>query len=1146
MRFEVLGPLTVRTDDGDPVPVPEAKVRTLLAALLVRAPHPAPVDALVEDLWGGTRTPANPANSLQTKVSQLRRALAAEPGGRDLVTYGPTGYALRIAADATDAARFTAALTAAAYDETTAGPRARAGLLTDALALWRGPAYADFRDADFARTAAARLEEQHLTAHETLAELRLDLGEHAALADALADLVARHPLRERLRAAHLRALYGAGRPSEALAAYEDLRVRLADELGTDPGPELTALHGAMLRQEADLTPPPPAPAPASAPAAAEPPRTNLPAPTTGLVGRTGAVARVRELVRRDRLVTLTGPGGVGKTRLALEAAAGLAEDFPDGVWLVELAGTTGEGVPEAVAAALGVREDEAPGQVPARPAFEDEAGDREGGPGARLPVPGRGGPGEPPAGLVRTLAPHHALLLLDNCEHVLDATAPLVAHLLRHAPHLHVLTTSQDPLALTGETLEAVAPLGEDAAVRLFAERAAATAPGFALDDGNREAVALICRRLDGIPLAVELAATRVRALGVHDLADRLHDRFRLLSQVRRDAPARQRTLRAMIDWSWELLTPPERRALRRLAVFRGGFTLESAEAVLAPARDDTSGAPDARVPHELDAEDVLDLVTRLLDRSLLVTAPPAPGAPPRHRMLESVTAYSLERLGDAGESKELARRHAEHYADLAERAASTLHGRDQRRWLHRLDAETVNLRAALDRAAADGDAALALRLVNAQTWYWYLRGRLTEAIRSLVLALDLSTAAQGTAALPPELRTAWASAATARSAFSLLVGEDEGAYGAGEGGYGADKGTHGDGGGAHGAERGLDISGADARSRWLLAFARCGHDRSAEEARRIDGLLAEFRAAGDRWGEAAALATRSVRALYGGDLVGLRSDAERSAALYEELGDRWGQFQSAELLGVLAEITADYDVAARLQREGMRGAEELELWTEVSFRLSRLGRIALLTGDPDRADEYHERAARLAGQQSHRPAQQFAETGLALGARRRGDLDTAERLLLPWLDFNRRFAVTSGAALVLAQLGYVAEQRGDAARAETLHREGLEEARRTGDNRAVALALEGLAGARSLAGEHLAAAALLGEAAALRRAEGAPLPPAERTDVDRATARSRAAVGATAFEAAYEKGDAGRAAPARAVAVPRPVGGAGGHAGGH
>ncbi|WP_030668802.1 BTAD domain-containing putative transcriptional regulator [Streptomyces sp. NRRL B-1347] len=1102
MRFEVLGPLVVRGDDGARIPVPEPKVRTLLAALLARTGHPVPADTLVEDLWGAGKLPANPANSLQTKVSQLRRAI-----GRDTVAYGPAGYRIALAdadaGEATDAARFEA-LTARAY-RTDTGPRGQASLLTDALALWRGPAYADFRDADFTRAAAARLEEQRLTAQETLAEARLALGEHALLADDLTDLVAREPLRERLRAAHMRALYRAGRPSEALAAYHDLRTRLADELGTDPGPELAALHEAILRQDPDLTAPP---ADAVAPAAAvvAPPRTNLPAATTHLVGRADAVARVRELVRRERLVTLTGPGGVGKTRLALEAAADLMDDFPDGVWLVELAGTTADGVLEAVAAAVGVREDNA-----ARQAFEDD------GPGT-VPAGPRGqggaGSGNPrQAHLTRALAARRALLLLDNCEHVLDATAGLVAHLLRHAPHLRALTTSQEPLALGGETLEAVVPLGEDEAVRLFAERAAATAPGFALNDDNREAVALICRRLDGIPLAVELAATRVRALGVHALADRLHDRFRLLNQVRRDAPARQRTLRAMIDWSWELLSAPERRALRQLAVFRGGFTLESAEAVLGEAAEGTGSAGVAAGESESGGDAVLDLVARLLDRSLLATAGPGPGpdggGPVRHRLLESVAAYSLERLAAAGESKDLARHHAHHYADLAERAAPALHGPEQRHWLRRLDAETVNLRAALDWAAAAADTPLALRLVNALTWYWYMRGRLTEAIRSLALALSL----------PAGHGPARASAAAARGAFSLLAGEDACAHGSNC---------------AHDTDDTDDTDDADARSRWLLAFARCGFDRTPEEGQRVDALLAEFRAAGDRWGEAATLSARATRALYAGDLAVLRRDATLAAGLFDRLGDRWGQLQSSEQLGVLAEIAADYEGAARLQHDGVRGAEELELWTEVSFRLSRLGRLALLTGDDTRATDYHERAARLAARQSHRPAQQFAETGLALGARRRGDLDAAERLLLPWLDFNRRFGITSGAALILAQLGYAAEQRGDAARAETLHREGLDAAHDTGDNRAVALALEGLAGARALAGAHAEAAALLGRAAALRAAEGAPLPEAERADVDRATARGRAALGAGAFDTAVD------AARARGAVTPPPVTGVG------
>lgn len=358
MRFEVLGPLVVRTEGGAVVPVPEPKVRALLANLLLHEGRPVPADVLIDDLWGD-RLPGNPANTLQTKVSQLRRTLEkAEPGARELVAYGPSGYVLRVAAESTDAGRF-AELTALAYDaaeppadsRTRADSRTKVKWLSEALALWRGEAYADFRDAGFARATVARLEEQRLTAQEIRAELLLDLagpGEQGTLADELADLVAEQPLRERLRGAYMRALYRAGRQTEALDTYRDLRERLADDLGIDPGAELTALHGAMLRQAPDLsTPTPPSPAH---------PLTNLPAPVTGLIGREKAVARVRQLLGTARLVTLTGPGGVGKTRLALEAAAGFTEDFTDGVWLAELAGTR-TGLAETVAAALGIRDD---------------------------------------------------------------------------------------------------------------------------------------------------------------------------------------------------------------------------------------------------------------------------------------------------------------------------------------------------------------------------------------------------------------------------------------------------------------------------------------------------------------------------------------------------------------------------------------------------------------------------------------------------------------------------------------------------------------------------------------------------------------------------------------------------------------------
>lgn len=446
-------------------------------------------------------------------------------------------------------------------------------------------------------------------------------------------------------------------------------------------------------------------------------------------------------------------------------------------------------------------------------------------------------------------------------------------------------------------------------------------------------------------------------------------------------------------------------------------------------------------------------------------------------------------------------------FADLAAHAAPLLHGHDQRRLLCRLDAETPNLRTALDHAAVGGDPGLGLRLANSLTWYWYLRGRMGEAIRSLGRALECADPAGS--AVPPG--PAHAAARVRRAALTLLTGDD--------------------------SRLGESFDGADARGRWLLAFARCGFLDRPEEGPKEgpdDGTTAgatdpttdEFRGLGDRWGEAAALSTRTTRALCRGDLGAVRRYAEHSAALFAELGDRWGQLQASEQLGVIAEVAGDYGAAARLHQDGVRSAEELQLWSHMSFRLSRLGRIALLTGDDARATELHERARRLAAEQSHRSAEQFAETGLALGARRRGDLDTAEALLAPWLRWNRRLGVDSGAALVLAQLGYVAEQRGDARRAEALHRDGLTAALRTGDPRALALALEGLAGAWSAASRHEPdvsrherAASLLGTAAALRDSAGAPLPRAERVDVDRAAGRARAVLGEEAFTAAFARG---------------------------
>ncbi|UED84962.1 BTAD domain-containing putative transcriptional regulator [Streptomyces profundus] len=709
MRFAVLGPLRVTTADGRPVHVPETKVRTVLGQLLAHDGRPVSTTRLIDAVWDD-RPPRRPTAALQVKVSQLRRALnEAEPGARELVVFGPAGYALDVTRADTDVRWFREL-----YEQATScrglDPKVRLGLLDEALALWRGPAFADLADAGpavagFAAQAAVRLAEERAQVLEERAQVRLDLGEHHALAPELADLVARYPLRERLRAIQLRALCLAGRGSEALAAFEALRRRLRDELGTEPGPELLALHQAMLRRDPSLEAPP------AQFARVAPPRAPG-APLTELVGRAEAVAEVRELLRSTRLVTLTGPGGVGKSRLAHAVWEGPGEGER---WLVDLSGVGARpgAVAEAVTAATGRRAEDPP-----------DAGRR--------------------------------LLVLDGCEQLVDQAAELTERLLVADPRLRVLVTSQVPLRLHGEVLREVPPLTVPAAgetdlgappdaVRLFALRAAARAPGFTLTADNVADVGTICRRLDGIPLAIELAAARVRSLGVRRLAGLLDDRFRLLTTGARDAPARQRTLRAALEWSWEPLTPDERAVLRRLAVHPGGCTLQAAEATCsgtAGLEKETDGtivatgaAQDGPAP-----ERVLDLLAELVDRSLVSMVETGQG--PRYRLLRSVAAYGVEQLRAEGEWESALERRDTYYLLLAECAETYRRLDDEAGWPGTLDDESSNFRATLHSALGRRSADIALRLVCALAWYWVRRGRLDEAREALGSAVALPGAA--------------------------------------------------------------------------------------------------------------------------------------------------------------------------------------------------------------------------------------------------------------------------------------------------------------------------------------------------------------------------------------------------------------------
>ncbi|GAB2875248.1 BTAD domain-containing putative transcriptional regulator [Streptomyces mayteni] len=972
MRFGVLGPLTVRTDPGREVAVPGAKVRALLVDLLVHHGRAVPAETLIEDLWDGA-PPARALGALQSKVAQLRRVLEeAEPGARALVETAPHGYRLRAEPSRVDAAAFGALVADARYEE--------------ALALWRGPAFAGYAEAPFARAAAERLEQQRVTAFEGLAEQRFERGEHRALADELQAMLDAHPLRERLHAVRIRALYRDGRQAEALAAYREIRDLLAEELGVDPGPELAALHQAVLRQDPAL-------------AAPEPPSSNLPVPLNALVGRDEEVAEVRALLRGHRLVTLTGSAGVGKTRLALEVAAAAEES----AWLVELAGVDAVGaredaavLAERIATTLGVR-----------------------------------------GTLAQALRDRRLLLVLDTVEHLAAPAARLVVALLGSVPGLRILATGRQPLEVPGERLWSVPALGSDAAVRLFRERVSDSVPGFAADAAE---IAAVCRRLDGLPLAIELAAARVRTLGLREVAARLDDRFHLLGSG-------ARTLRAAFDWSWDLLDGRERAVLRRVSVCAGGFDLAAAEAVA--------------VGPGVAAGEIAGTVAALADRSLL-TPLADDGTSRRFRLLESVAAYARERLVEAGEADACARRHARHFAGLAREGDLRLRGPAQREWLRRLDAETANLRAALDWALERGEGDLALRQCGALGWYWFLRGRYREAHRSLGLALATEDQAEDGARSDALVWRA------ALEAWERMPVEP--------------------------AELPDDLSPCQ---RWLLGFARSDGGDPPAAIGLVRGALERFRRLGDRWGTAAALSVLGWESLRLGDQEAARREAEEALALFREVGDRWGESRALQLLGVLAEVRGEYGHAARLHGAGLAAAEELQLWPVVVEEISQLGRIAALARDFGRADALYARALRVARERSFHHGVIHARVGLGASARRQGRLDAAEEQLREAERAHRADGYRSGLAYVLAELGFVAELRGDAARARAYHEEALALARDAEDRRTVALATEGLAGAASLAGAADEAARLLREASAIRA-----LPPAERADVERIAAR--------------------------------------------
>ncbi|MFI5800996.1 BTAD domain-containing putative transcriptional regulator [Streptomyces sp. NPDC051677] len=944
MRYRILGVTQTEDDQGNVVPIPGPRLRTLLTALALRPGRPTAPETLIDEVWADT-PPQDATAALQALIGRLRRAV-----GKDTVTSAPEGYRLAAIEDDVDLFVFERLVRQGAEVLRQGDASSAARTLDAALALWRGPALADLPD----RTAAARPEALHLEATRARAEADLLLGRAREAVPRLTELTAAHPYDEPLHALLIVALRDTGRDADALAAYETARRTLADGLGADPGPHLRALHTELLHRPAPTHPPasrtPLAPlAPFQLPE-----RTgNIRPRLTSFVGREPELAAIRSELHRARLVTLTGPGGSGKTRLAEEAAAGLPQ-----AWLAELAPLDRpEAVPGAVVSALGLRETVLLTTELATP--QDD----------------------PVALLVEYCASRSQLLILDNCEHVIGAAAALAETLLTRCPGLTILATSREPLGVPGESVRPVEPLLPDQAHRLFTDRAAAARPDAvaALQDRDQEAIAEICRRLDGLPLAIELAAARLRLLTPRQIADRLDDRFRLLTSGSRTVLPRQQTLRAVVDWSWDLLDEPERTLLRELSVFAGGWDLEAAEAVCTGP--------------------VADLVGALVDKSLVVAAPGENGGGDgmRYRMLETIHEYATERAAESPQSRAAAeRRHRAWVRAFVERADPLLRSAEQLPWISRLETEVDNIRVGLHRALMAGDEEEAAALCLAAGWFWWLRNHRHEGAewtdRTLRLGAVLDT-------LQPS-RTDNASAGAPAPALdpaatltcrSLTVPADLTARMAAVDPVEAFLETTPPAPGADGHSRyrqrmnlrmlhlfllsesePKDV-GADSRYREYLVRLRADYEPGGPQAALMPGLIwpltafqmrdtvdvrsildaavANCRAYGGDWELGCTLMFRTHTVVDSpGGLHGVDDDLAELRTLSLRVGDRWMRAQVCSAAGEAEMARSRFAEAEREYREALRLAYEVGAYTESPFLIARLAEIAYRSGDVDGA----------------------------------------------------------------------------------------------------------------------------------------------------------------------------------------------------
>jgi predicted ATPase/DNA-binding SARP family transcriptional activator len=996
LTVALLGAVEVRLD-GVPLPVPTGKTTELLVRLALDAGVRVRADTLLDDLWpeGAGR------NTLQSKVSQLRRAL----GDRDLVAGSGDGYTLALDRGCVDAFRVAdlaaeAAAAREAGDTATALDRATRG-----LALYRGDALVDL--GDWAVPHRARFDELRMALVEDAMAARVALGSGGEVVGELEALVERHPLRERLWAALVTALYRAGRQADALAAYTRVRTVLVDELGIEPGEELRALEQQVLQQSPVLR------TAAAGPAVASP--GNLPPVPAPLVGRADDAGALGSLLREWRLVSVAGPAGVGKTRVALEVAQGLRAS--GGVWLVRLeAANASSDLAQVVAETL------------------------------HVPAGGRG--------LVDRLAGAETVLLLDNCEHVVESAGALVGSLVDSVPGLRILTTSQVPLGIEGECVHHLEPLSLEDSVTLFSRRAQELRRQFVLDADTRTLVEEVCGSLDGLPLAIELAAARVRSLSVRDIARRLDDRFAVLQDPSSHRPERRRALAGAIGWSYDLLFPDDQRGLWALSCFAGSASLDAVEHVLT-ALGVPSGA-------------VVDTVTRLVDRSL-VSVDDAAGGAVRYRLLDSIRAYAADRLREAGQAQVARAAHAAWYAGLAAWCDARVRGDRQPECLAVARAERANVDAALAWCAGQ-DPALGARIGIGFGWTWVVLGdgtagaaRVRGALTSATAVRDRATGLLLAGWLESSAGDVTLAQADLDAARLIADGLDD------------------------------DLLRADVHRHQAFVSLQRGHpDRALSAA---SAGLGTYRALGLGWQSAGSLLLAAFGSLMLGDTAAAARDAGAAVTILTPIGDSWALVHAEAMLAGVAQAEHRFEDAARALANAADRSRALGFVGQAALHLATLARVQHRAGDTDQAIGTFDRAiaAALAGGDGRLAA--TARLNLARLLRARGDVVRAVSLLEQNLRWYEHAGGGDGALLTRCLL--CAETRDAAGLSEV-----LDEADTVETQEVRVYALDALAHEAATRGDDARAEQLLAEADALTAAVAHLVDDGDRLDGARARDR--------------------------------------------